>query len=224
MPWSVSTPTATPTSRDRPPQRRPIATTISNDTTGYAEVLAWIVDHAPGPRLVVSIEGTRSYGIGLARAAAAAGLLVVECEQPHRNPPRQGQVRPDRRAPGRADRAAPGRRPAAHPARRRRPRGAADPARRPPGDSPPPAPRRPTGCGRCCWPATTPTAASPAARSPRPAWPAWPGAGHPARPAGSRPYGTPRSAASPSRCARPPARSRPTAPSCRPSSTTSPPG
>ena len=55
------------------PSGAPIAcTTISNDTTGYAELLAWIVDHAPGPRLAVSIEGTRSFGIGLARAAAAA--------------------------------------------------------------------------------------------------------------------------------------------------------
>src|ERR671912_283077 len=67
------------------PNGAPIAlTTITNDTTGYAEMLAWIVDHAPGPRLVVSIEGTRSYGIGLARAAAAAGLIVIECEQPSR--------------------------------------------------------------------------------------------------------------------------------------------
>ena len=33
-------------------------------------------------------------------------------------------------------------------------------------NSPPPAPRRPTGCARCCWAATTPTASSPAARSP----------------------------------------------------------
>jgi Transposase len=60
--------------------------------------------------------------------------------------------------------------------------------------------------------------------SPRPAWPTWPGAGHRARPAGSRPYGTPRSAASPSPCAKPPARSRPTVSSWRPSSTTSFPG
>src|SRR5512132_3741247 len=69
-------------------------TTISNDTTGYAELLAWIVDHAPGPRLAVSIEGTRSYGIGLARAAAAAGLVVLECEQPHRKA-RRGRGKSD---------------------------------------------------------------------------------------------------------------------------------
>jgi transposase len=73
----------------------PIAvTTISNDTTGYAELLAWIVDHAPGPRLALSIEGTRSYGVGLARAANAAGLLVVECEQPNRKA-RRGRGKSD---------------------------------------------------------------------------------------------------------------------------------
>ena len=77
------------------PNGAPIAvTTISNDTTGYAELLAWIVDHAPGPRLAVSIEGTRSYGIGLARAANAAGLLVVECEQPNRKT-RRGRGKSD---------------------------------------------------------------------------------------------------------------------------------
>ena len=49
------------------PNGAPIAvTTISNDTTGYAQLLARIVEHAPGPRVVVSIEGTRSYGVGTA--------------------------------------------------------------------------------------------------------------------------------------------------------------
>src|ERR687890_877244 len=49
------------------PTGMPIATCqVSNDSTGYAELLAWIVDHAPGPRLVVSIERTRSYGLPLA--------------------------------------------------------------------------------------------------------------------------------------------------------------
>jgi transposase len=67
------------------PTGTPIAMfTISNDSAGFAELLAWIFDHSPGPRLAVSIEGTRSYGIGLARAVAAAGLMVIECEQPHR--------------------------------------------------------------------------------------------------------------------------------------------
>jgi hypothetical protein len=48
--------------------------TFTNDSAGHAETLAWVVKHAPGPRLVLSIEGTRSYGVGLARAAATAGL------------------------------------------------------------------------------------------------------------------------------------------------------
>ena len=55
---------------------------------------SWILDHAPGPRLAISIEGTRSYGVGLARAAAAAGLVVLECEQPHRNT-RRGRGKSD---------------------------------------------------------------------------------------------------------------------------------
>ena len=42
-------------------------------------------DHAPGPRLVASIEGSRSYGVGLSRALTAAGLPVLESEQPPRS-------------------------------------------------------------------------------------------------------------------------------------------
>jgi len=109
-------------------------TTISNDSSGYAELLAWIVDHAPGPRLVVSIEGTRSYGVGLARAAAAAGLIVLECEQPHRNT-RRGKGKSDpidaHLAVLTALRLNADRLPT--PPRGRRPGGAADPARRAPG-------------------------------------------------------------------------------------------
>ena len=67
---------------------------ISNDNSGFAELLAWIVELAPGPRVVVSIEGTRSYGVGLARAVAAAGLTVVECEQPNRQA-RRGRGKSD---------------------------------------------------------------------------------------------------------------------------------
>ena len=38
------------------PSGAPIATcSISNDTAGHAELLAWIVDHARGPRLTVSV-------------------------------------------------------------------------------------------------------------------------------------------------------------------------
>ncbi|HEX3204685.1 MAG TPA: transposase [Propionibacteriaceae bacterium] len=53
------------------PTGTPIGTRkISNDSSGLAELLAWIVDRAPGPRVVVAIEGSRSFGVGLARRAA----------------------------------------------------------------------------------------------------------------------------------------------------------
>jgi transposase len=77
------------------PSGTPIATcSINNDSSGYAELLAWIVQHTPGPRVAVSIEGTRSYGAGLARAVAAAGLLVIECEHPDRKQ-RRGKGKSD---------------------------------------------------------------------------------------------------------------------------------
>jgi transposase len=67
---------------------------VRNTSAGYARLLAWARQHAPGPRLVFSIEGTRSYGAGLARAVAAAGLLVTECEQPARRA-RRGKGKSD---------------------------------------------------------------------------------------------------------------------------------
>jgi transposase len=64
---------------------RPIATMrIGNDSAGFARLLAAIAKTVPGPRVAVCVEGSRSYGIGLARALAAAGLLVIECERPSR--------------------------------------------------------------------------------------------------------------------------------------------
>jgi hypothetical protein len=57
---------------------------IGNDSSGVAQLLAAIAQVAPGPRVAVCIEGTEGYGIGLARALAAAGLLVIECVQPSR--------------------------------------------------------------------------------------------------------------------------------------------
>jgi transposase len=77
------------------PAGRPIAVLrIGNDSAGFARLLAAIARAAPGPRVAVSIEGTRSYGIGLARALAAAGLLVIECEQPSRRQ-RRGKGKSD---------------------------------------------------------------------------------------------------------------------------------
>ena len=134
-PSSVSTPTATPARwRSRSPTGVPIATCqISNDTASFAELLAWIVDHAPGPRSAVSIERNTQLRSRARphRKRRRPARPRVRATQPQ-GPPRQGQVRPDRCAPRHARRAAPGRRPATHPAGRRGPRSAADPARRPP--------------------------------------------------------------------------------------------
>jgi transposase len=44
--------------------------------------------------VVVGLEGTRSYGIGLARAPRAAGLVVVEVERPTRQQ-RRGRGKSD---------------------------------------------------------------------------------------------------------------------------------
>jgi len=145
------------------PAGKPITTMqVSNDSAGFARVLATIAEVVPGPRVAVCIEGTRSYGIGLARALAAAGLLVIECERPSRSSAAGG--------------ASPT---SSMPTWRCWPRCAPTPAGlrcraptvtgrhcvscwSPAGKSRPPAPRRPTGCGRCCWPGTTPTARPPA--------------------------------------------------------------
>jgi hypothetical protein len=48
----------------------------------------------PRPAAVISIEASRSYGAGLARAATAAGLTVIECEQPTRTT-RRGKGKSD---------------------------------------------------------------------------------------------------------------------------------
>jgi transposase len=62
-----------------------IATTqVPNTEAGHARALGWIAEHAAGLRLVVGLEGTRSYGIGLARVLTDAGHRVVEVEQPSR--------------------------------------------------------------------------------------------------------------------------------------------
>jgi transposase len=77
------------------PTGAPIATTtITNDTHGYAQLLAFIAAHAPGPRLTVAVEGTRSYGLGVTRALRTAGLPVIEAEQPTRTS-RRGRGKSD---------------------------------------------------------------------------------------------------------------------------------
>jgi transposase len=77
------------------PAGRPIAVMrIGNDSAGFTRLLAAIAEVVPGPQVAVCIEGSRSYGIGLARALAAAGLLVIECEQPSRRQ-RRGKGKSD---------------------------------------------------------------------------------------------------------------------------------
>ena len=74
---------------------KPIAAMrISNDSAGFTRLLAAIAKAVPGPRVAVCMEGSRSYRIGLARALAAAGLLVIECEQPSRRQ-RRGKGKSD---------------------------------------------------------------------------------------------------------------------------------
>ena len=140
---------------------------IDNDADGYAEALAWIAEHAPGPRVVVGLEGTRSYGVGLSRALQAAGLTWSRSSDPNASaagarasPTRStrtwrrwlccGCRRPESGAPHRWDREAL-RILLGRPQRDRTTR-----------------PGRSTGCGRCCSPARTPTGTWPAARCTRP--------------------------------------------------------
>ena len=60
--------------------------------TGYAQLLGWL--RGFGPVCLVGIEGTGSYGAGLARHVTAAGIRVVEAGRPDRQ---------DRRRKGKSD-------------------------------------------------------------------------------------------------------------------------
>jgi hypothetical protein len=56
------------------PPGTPIATMqIGNDSAGFNQLLAAVAEVAPAPRLAVSMEGSRSYGIGLAPGADRRG-------------------------------------------------------------------------------------------------------------------------------------------------------
>lgn len=77
------------------PAGKPIAALqAGNDSSGFTQLLAALAGVVPGPRAAVCIEGSRSYGTGLARALAAAGLLVIECAQPRRGQ-RRGRGKSD---------------------------------------------------------------------------------------------------------------------------------
>ena len=57
---------------------------VAATAAGIGELIGWSLAQAPGPRLVFAIEGTRSYGIGLARAVTCLGIPVIELERPAR--------------------------------------------------------------------------------------------------------------------------------------------
>lgn len=65
--------------------------TVPNTDEGAATALAWIAEQSLGPRVAAAVEGSRSYGIGLARALSAAGLPVLEIEQPRSSERRRGK-------------------------------------------------------------------------------------------------------------------------------------
>jgi transposase len=70
---------------------RELATvTTTADSRGYAELIAWAGNHAPGPRLAWAVEGTRSHGLGLTRYLHAHGQLVAEAGRPARASKRPG--------------------------------------------------------------------------------------------------------------------------------------
>jgi transposase len=62
---------------------------------GYSELLAWANAAANGRQLVWAIEGTRHYGLGLARHLAAAGHQVAEIDStPHLGKRKAGKSDP----------------------------------------------------------------------------------------------------------------------------------
>lgn len=52
--------------------------TVETTPQGYGHLLAFVADHAPGPRLLWAVEGTRSHGVGLTRLLQQAGHHVIE--------------------------------------------------------------------------------------------------------------------------------------------------
>jgi transposase len=76
---------------------------------GYASLLSWL--RSFGTLAVAGVEGTGSYGAGLARHLAAAGVRVVEVDRPDRQDrARQGKSDPAMRSARRGRRYPGGRR------------------------------------------------------------------------------------------------------------------
>jgi transposase len=64
--------------------------TVPADPGGCRRLLAWARQHAPGPQLAWSVEGTRSHGLGLTRYLHAHGQPVTEAGRPERASKRPG--------------------------------------------------------------------------------------------------------------------------------------
>jgi transposase len=61
------------------------------DDDGYQDLLVWLTELGRVTR--VGVEGTGSYGVGLARFLADADIEVVEVDRQNRSgPPQEGQV------------------------------------------------------------------------------------------------------------------------------------
>lgn|SRR5512135_148259 len=145
------------------------ALTIANDDAGFAAALSWTAQHAPAGRVVVALEGTCSYGIGLAHACAAAGYEVLEVERPSARSVGAGSPIPVMltwRWSPRCGCPSTGCRFLVATGRVRRYGSCSPPA---PSWSWP-EPGRSTGSARCCSPVTTSTVASSAVDCPRPHW------------------------------------------------------
>ena len=69
------------------------------DPDGYSDLLAWL--QAFGEISKIGVEGTGSYGAGIARHLARAGVHVVEVDRQNRGPASKRQVRSPRRRRGR---------------------------------------------------------------------------------------------------------------------------
>jgi transposase len=77
------------------PTGTPIATvSVSKDSAGYSDLLSWLVTHAPGPRLALSGPVAGRYAAGLARAVTAAGMVVIEPDEPDHIPERDQEPKP----------------------------------------------------------------------------------------------------------------------------------
>ena len=70
--------------------RQLTALVITADAAGYARLLAWVAENAPGGKLLWAIEGTRSHGAGLCRALRAVGAQNTEVDRPTRRARRAG--------------------------------------------------------------------------------------------------------------------------------------